>query len=80
MCLYLRDIWSCMRKLVYRYTISVITICLGLSMYELQIPGVYRIFCECGLVEIGETRRNLSMRQKERKANKLDKRESVTIL
>ena len=34
---------------------------------EFQKPGVYRIPCECGLVYIGETGRNLSLRLKEHK-------------
>ena len=34
-----------------------------------QKPGVYRIPCECGLVYIGETGRNLSLRLKEHKTN-----------
>ena len=36
---------------------------------ESQKPGVYRIPCECGLVYIGETGRNLSKRLKEHKTN-----------
>jgi predicted GIY-YIG superfamily endonuclease len=36
---------------------------------ESQKPGVYRIPCECGLVYIGETGRNLSVRLKEHKMN-----------
>jgi predicted GIY-YIG superfamily endonuclease len=36
---------------------------------ESQKPGVYRIPCECGLVYIGETGRNLSVRLKEHKTN-----------
>ena len=36
---------------------------------EFQEPGVYRILCECGLVYIGETGRNLSSRLKEHKTN-----------
>ena len=36
---------------------------------EFQKPGVYRIPCECGLVYIGETGRNLSLRFKEHKTN-----------
>ena len=31
------------------------------SVNEFQKPGVYRIPCECGLVYIGETGRNLSI-------------------
>ena len=31
------------------------------SVNEFQKPGVYRIPCECGLVYIGETGRNLSL-------------------
>ena len=34
---------------------------------EFQKPDVYRIPCECGLVYIGETGRNLSLRLKEHK-------------
>ena len=34
-----------------------------------QKPGVYRIPCECGLVYIGETGRNFSLRLKEHKTN-----------
>ena len=34
---------------------------------ELQRPGVYRISCECFLVNIGETGRNLSTHLKEYK-------------
>ena len=34
-----------------------------------QKPGVYRISCECGLVYIGETGRNLSLRLIEHKTN-----------
>ena len=34
------------------------------SVNELQKPGVYRIPCECGLVYIDETGRNLSLRLK----------------
>ena len=36
---------------------------------EFQKPGVYGILCECGLVYIGETSRNLSLRFKEHKTN-----------
>ena len=36
---------------------------------EFQKLGVYRIPCECGLVYIGETGRNLSLRLKEHKTN-----------
>ena len=36
---------------------------------EFQKPGVYRIPCECGLVYIGETGRDLSLRLKEHKTN-----------
>ena len=36
-------------------------------MNEFQKPGVYRIPCEYGLVYIGETGRNLSIRRKENK-------------
>ena len=36
---------------------------------EFQKPGVYRIPCECGLVYIGETGRNFSLRPKEHKTN-----------
>ena len=36
---------------------------------EFQKPGVYHISCECGLVYIGETCRNLSLRLKEHKTN-----------
>ena len=36
---------------------------------EFQTPGVYRIPCECGLVYIGETGRNLSLRLKEHNTN-----------
>ena len=39
------------------------------SVDESQKPGVYRIPCECGLVYIGETGRNLSKRLKEHKSN-----------
>ena len=39
------------------------------SVNEFQKPGVYRIPCECGLVYIGETGRNLSLRLKEHKTN-----------
>ena len=39
------------------------------SVNESQKPGVYRIPCECGLVYIGETGRNLSVRLKEHKTN-----------
>ena len=39
------------------------------SVNEFQKPGVYRFPCECGLVYIGETGRNLSLRLKERKTN-----------
>ena len=39
------------------------------SVNEFQKPGVYRIPCECGLVYIGETSRNLSLRLKEHKSN-----------
>ncbi len=39
------------------------------SVDESQKPGVYRIPCECGLVYIGETGRNLSKRLKEHKTN-----------
>ncbi len=39
------------------------------SVDESQKPGVYRIPCECGLVYIGETGRNLSRRLKEHKTN-----------
>jgi predicted GIY-YIG superfamily endonuclease len=34
-----------------------------------QKPGVYRIPCQCGLVYIGETGQNLSIRLKEHKTN-----------
>ena len=37
---------------------------------ESQKPGVYRIPCECGLVYIGETGRNLSVRLKEHKKHR----------
>ena len=37
---------------------------------EFQKPGVYRIPCECGLVYINETGRNLSLRLKEHKTNR----------
>ena len=36
---------------------------------EFQKAGVYRIPCECGLVYIGETGRNLSLRLKEHRTN-----------
>ena len=36
---------------------------------EFKKSGVYRIPCECGLVYIGETGRNLSLRLKEHKTN-----------
>ena len=39
------------------------------SANESQKPGVYRIPCECGLVYIGETGQNLSVRLKEHKTN-----------
>ena len=39
------------------------------SVNEFRKPGVYRIPCECGLVYIGETGQNLSLRLKEHKAN-----------
>ena len=39
------------------------------NVNEFQKPGVYRIPCECGLVYIGETGRNLSLRLKEHKTN-----------
>jgi hypothetical protein len=39
------------------------------SVNESQKPGVYRIPCECGLVYIGETGRNISVRLKEHKTN-----------
>ena len=39
------------------------------TVNEFQKPGVYRIPCECGLVYIGETGRNLSLRLKEHKTN-----------
>ena len=39
------------------------------NVNESQKPGVYRIPCECGLVYIGETGRNLSVRLKEHKTN-----------
>ena len=39
------------------------------SVNEFQKPGVYRIPRGCGLVYIGETGRNLSLRLKEHKAN-----------
>ena len=39
------------------------------NVNESQKPGVYRIPCECGLVYIGETGRNLSIRLKEHKTN-----------
>ena len=39
------------------------------NVNESQKPGVYRIPCECGLVYIGETSRNLSVRLKEHKTN-----------
>ena len=39
------------------------------SVNEFQKPGVYRILCECGLVYIGETSRNLSLCLKEHKTN-----------
>ena len=35
---------------------------------EFQKPGVYRILCKCGLVYIGETGRNLSLRLNCKKA------------
>jgi hypothetical protein len=39
------------------------------NVNEFQKPGVHRIPCECGLVYIGETGRNLSVRLKEHKTN-----------
>jgi predicted GIY-YIG superfamily endonuclease len=39
------------------------------SVNESQKPGVYCIPCECGLVYIGETGRNLSVRLQEHKTN-----------
>ena len=39
------------------------------TINEFQKPGVYRIPCECGLVYIGETGQNLSLRLKEHKTN-----------
>jgi hypothetical protein len=39
------------------------------NINESQKPGVYHIPCECGLVYIGETGRNLSVRLKEHKTN-----------
>ena len=39
------------------------------NVNEFQKPGVYRIPCECGLVYIGETGRNLSLRLKEHMTN-----------
>jgi hypothetical protein len=39
------------------------------NVNEFQKPGVYRIPCECGLVYIGETGRNLSVCLKEHKTN-----------
>ena len=39
------------------------------SVDESQKPGVYHIPCECGLVNMGETGRNLSKRLKEHKTN-----------
>ena len=39
------------------------------SVNEYRKPGVYRNLCECGLVYIGETGRNLSLRLKEHKTN-----------
>ena len=39
------------------------------NINESQKPGVHRIPCECGLVYIGETGRNLSVRLKEHKTN-----------
>ena len=39
------------------------------SVNEFQKPGVYRIPCECGLLYIGETGRNLSLRLKEHKTD-----------
>ena len=39
------------------------------NVNESQKPGVYRIPCECDLVYIGETGRNLSVRLKEHKTN-----------
>ena len=39
------------------------------SVNEFQKLGVYRIPCECGLVYIGETGRNVSLRLKEQKTN-----------
>ena len=39
------------------------------NVTEFQKPGVYRIPCECGLVYIGETGQNLSLRLKEHITN-----------
>ena len=39
------------------------------NVNESQKPGVYRIPYECGLVYIGKTGRNLSVRLKEHKTN-----------
>ena len=39
------------------------------TVNEFRKPGVYRIPCECGLIYIGETGRNLSLRLKEHKTN-----------
>ena len=56
---------------MFKYTIPVKTNCLDLFAHvdESQKPGVYHIPCECGLVYIGETGRNLSKRLKEHKTN-----------
>ena len=42
-------------------------------------PGVYCIPCECGLVYIGETGRNLLVRLKEHKTN-CEKAEQIDLL
>ena len=39
------------------------------SVDKFQKPGVFRIPYECGLVYIGETGRNLSLRLKQHKTN-----------
>ncbi len=60
---------------MFKYTIPIKTNCLDLfahiriALDESQKHGVYLIPCECGLVYIGETGRNLSKCLKEHKTN-----------
>ena len=54
---------------IYKLNILINLYMFDTLVNEFQKPGVYRIPCECGLVYIGETGRNLSLCLKEHKTN-----------